>query len=85
MSKKLFVSFTALIRDIGRGTVTDADLAAGLFYFGCAREHALTPWKDHTNELKWFFKNDGDRAGEVHSYLRSVAGQRFCDERFSSE
>ena len=40
---KLFLSFTGLLRAIAQEEVTQADLDAGLFYFGCARSHALNP------------------------------------------
>jgi hypothetical protein len=41
--KKLFVSFSSLLREVGTGSVTPADLQQGLFFFGCMREHALDP------------------------------------------
>lgn len=41
--RKLFVSFTSLLRAISSGTVTAEDLDQGFFMFGCFREHALNP------------------------------------------
>jgi hypothetical protein len=41
--KKLFVSFSSLLREVSAGAVTPADLQQGLFFFGCMREHALDP------------------------------------------
>lgn len=43
MSRTLFVSFTSALYNLQRGTATEADLATGLFAFGCTREHALHP------------------------------------------
>ena len=39
--KKLFVSFTSLLRLVAEGHVTAEDLRQGLFFFGCWRDHAL--------------------------------------------
>ena len=41
--RKLFVSFTSLMRLVTLGQVTAEDLRHGLFFFGCWREHALNP------------------------------------------
>jgi len=41
--KKLFVSFSSLLRLVGESKVTADDLAQGLYFFGCRREHALNP------------------------------------------
>ena len=54
---KLFVSFTATLRALRDGKVSDADLATGLFHFRCGREHALDPWKHKHNEVLWFFRD----------------------------
>lgn len=79
MHRKLYVSFTAVIRSLAKGTVTDEDLAAGLFYFGCVREHAFEPWKasKDSHELTWFFQRadgsfDADAAAAAHRRLISA-------------
>lgn len=41
--RKLFISFTSLLRLVARNEVTAEDLDQGLFYFGCWREHAMNP------------------------------------------
>ncbi len=41
--KKLFLSYTSLLRLVAENVVTAEDLATGLFFFGCRREHALNP------------------------------------------
>lgn len=52
--KKLFVSFSSLLREVSAGTVTPADLQQGLFFFGCMREHALDPGAaGETDERNW--------------------------------
>lgn len=52
--KKLFVSFSSLLREVGTGAVTPADLQQGLFFFGCMREHALEPGASgETDERDW--------------------------------
>ena len=64
----MFPSFTALLRELKAGRVTEGDLAIGYFMFGCAREHAYTPWEDSPNELDWFWK-DADEGRQVHATL----------------
>lgn len=44
--KKLFLSYSALLKGITNGSVIQADLDAGLFYFGCCREQVFAPWTD---------------------------------------
>lgn len=52
--KKLFVSFTSLLREVTEGRVTPDDLKQGLFFFGCRREHALNPGaKGEVDERTW--------------------------------
>ena len=70
--RKLFVSFTSLLRELKQGTITQADLDSGLYYFGCIREHAVDPWQDDTNEVQWFFKGDMDRGRQVHEQLKEA-------------
>lgn len=43
MAKKLFVSWTALLRNLRDGTVTNADLQTGIFYLDCCRSHVFEP------------------------------------------
>lgn len=40
---KLFLSFTGLLRAIVDNEVSQDELDAGLFYFGCTRSHAWKP------------------------------------------
>ena len=59
MNRKLFISFTACLRHMSQGKITDLDLANGLFHFGCARDHAMNPWLDeYTNEVAWFYEDE---------------------------
>jgi hypothetical protein len=57
-TRKLFLSFTSLIRLFRDGRVSESDLDNALFYFGCVREHAMDPWKDETNEVLWAYKDE---------------------------
>lgn len=41
--RKLFVSFTSLLQLVSARQVSPEDLANGLFFFGCWREHAINP------------------------------------------
>lgn len=67
--KKLFLSFTATIRALRDGNVTESDLANGLFYFGCVREHALDP---NAMELSWF---KGGREAHATLYPALLAAE----------
>lgn len=61
--RKLFVSYTSLLREVSLGRVTDQDLQQGLFYFGCWRQHVMHPGEaGEADELTW---NDGKHA---HAY-----------------
>lgn len=40
---KLFISFTGTMYALRSGRVNGDDLSTGLFVFGCARDHAITP------------------------------------------
>ena len=69
MNRKLFVSFTALLRAMRDDKVTEKDLERGLFYFGCTRSHAFEPGaKGESNELTWFFE-DMTEATATHQVL----------------
>lgn len=69
MNRKLFVSFTALLREMKNDRVTEKDLERGLFYFGCTRRHALEPGtQGESNELMWIFK-DTTEAQATHQVL----------------
>ena len=64
--KKLFVSYTSLLREITDGTVTHDDLYDGLFFFGCRREHAYNPGASgETDERTW----QNGRYAEAHPIL----------------
>lgn len=52
--KKLFLSFSTLLREIAHGRMSEEDLQQGLFMFGCTRGHALEPGaKGETDERTW--------------------------------
>lgn len=58
--KKLFLSFSTLLREIADNCLTEEDLKQGLFMFGCTRGHAIEPGaKGETDERKW---NQGKNA-----------------------
>lgn len=44
--KKLFLSYSALLKSVSNGSVTQADLDSGLYYFGCCREQVFAPWTE---------------------------------------
>lgn len=44
--KKLFLSYSALLKRVADGSVTQTDLDEGLFYFGCCREQVFTASTD---------------------------------------
>ena len=69
-TRTLFLSFTSLLYALKKGSVTGEDIASGLFYLGCAREHAMRPGADgEDNELEWYFKDDLAKGHEVHERL----------------
>lgn len=52
--KKLFLSFSTLLREVAHDRITAEDLQHGLFMFGCTRGHALNPGaKGETDERTW--------------------------------
>jgi len=72
-NRKLFVSFTALLRHMRDDLVTEKDLDRGLFYFGCTRDHAFNPGANgESNELSWIFKDDDVATGTHQVLLRYV-------------
>ncbi len=46
----LFLSFTATLRLMTEGEITQATLTNGIFYFGCTKEHVF----GEPEEAKWF-------------------------------
>lgn len=71
---KLFLSFSSMLRFLSENKITQEDLNTALFFFGCARTHALAPWepvKDGSvcNEIEWFFKEDMARGEKEHARL----------------
>lgn len=72
--RKLFTSFTGLLHNLAAGSVSQEDLDTALFFFGCARIHALAPWEptEHgnvVNEITWAFKKDMARGEKEHARL----------------
>jgi len=68
-NRKLFVSFTALLRNMRDDTVTEKDMERGLYYFGCTRDHAFNPGRSgEINELTWMFKDTAE-ATATHQVL----------------
>jgi hypothetical protein len=57
--KKLFVSFTALLISLNEGKTSEQDLAEGLFFFGCSRAHAFTPFANEETVPCVLRKNPG--------------------------
>lgn len=51
MIRYLFLSFTGILRPIMNGALSSADVHAGLFYFGCVRDHAMNPWGKINNRV----------------------------------
>jgi len=51
--RKLFVSFTGLMYALKAGRINEDDLANGLYVFGCARDHAITPgtWGEYIESV----------------------------------
>lgn len=68
MAQKLFLSFSGTLKAMAKGTVTSDDLENGIFFCGCARQHAFTPWVEGANEAKWAF-NDESAACAAHAIL----------------
>lgn len=70
--KKLFLSFSTLLREIANGRVNEEDLNQGLFMFGCTRGHAFAPGaKNETDERTW---NNGKNAA-AHPVLVNALAQ----------
>src|SRR5208282_1806122 len=81
MNRKLFVSFTALLKAMRDDKVTEKDLERGLFYFGCTRRHAFEPGaQGDSNELEWFFK-DATEATATHQVLLKYVEKAEKDGR----
>lgn len=58
--KKLFLSYSSLLRQVYLGKVTAEDLSNGFFMFGCTRGHAFNPGAaGETDERQW---NNGQNA-----------------------
>lgn len=52
--RKLFLSFSTLLREIAHDRITAEDLQQGLYMFGCTRGHALEPGaKGEADERTW--------------------------------
>ncbi len=79
-NRKLFVSFTALLRNMRDDLVTEKDLERGLFYFGCTRSHAFEPSSGGSNELMWIFK-DTTEATATHQVLLKYVEKAEKDGR----
>lgn len=68
--KKLFVSFSSLLRELLQGSVTPADLKTGLFMFGCTRGHAFEPGaQGETDERQW---NQGRNASVFPTLIAAL-------------
>jgi hypothetical protein len=81
MNRKLFVSFTALLKAMRDDKVTEKDLERGLFYFGCTRRHAFEPEaQGDSNELEWFF-DDATEATATHQVLLKYVEKAEKDGR----
>lgn len=52
-STTICLSFSGLLREMGRGTVTADDLAEAIFYMGCLRERVFDYDKSGGFELKY--------------------------------
>ena len=73
MTRKFFVSFTGLIREMLQGKVSDDDLRCGLFYFGCTREHAFNPGdQGENNELEYFSRDSAIAVQTAHERLKKA-------------
>jgi hypothetical protein len=66
---KLFASFTAVVRELKTGSITQKDLDEGFYAFGCSREHAFYPERDDPNEVARIWKNDPDAGKAAHAWL----------------
>jgi hypothetical protein len=71
MKRKLFLSFSGLVRNIRDGQVTQEDLDNGLFYFGCSRGHVIQPFNrlGVGDDVTPAFKGDSVRAHKVHEQI----------------
>jgi hypothetical protein len=68
--KKLFMSFSTLLRLIADGQVTQEELDTGFFMFGCTRGHALEPGaQGETDERTW---NKGKNANGYPTLLAAL-------------
>ena len=81
--RMLFVSFTSTLYALKTGSVTEVDLASGIFFFGCGREHAFDPWSGDpaSNEVEWHFEDDLEKGREVHKAFVSALVQAEVDGR----
>lgn len=72
--RKLFISYSGLIRHLRDEKVTTADLEDGIFYFGCVREHVMHPEQSERNDSKEAMKrNSSDARRQIHENIVSAA------------
>lgn len=63
----LFLSFTATLRLMTEGEITQAALDSGLFYFGCTKEHFF----GNPEEARWFEEGKSSLATLREALLRA--------------
>ena len=68
--RKLFVSFTALLRHLKDGSVVQNDLNHGLFYFGCTRSYVFDDIQP--KEVEWFFRDDMEAGAAALAQVRGA-------------
>lgn len=63
--KKLFLSYSALLKLVADGSVTQADLDGGLYYFGCGRDQVFAPWTEDAPKRVMAAVEKAEREGRV--------------------
>lgn len=81
--RKLFISFSGTLLALHSGNATEADLAEGLFYFGCDRDHAINPGTEShgCDERRWLDRENPEVGNQIHSRLVEMLLQAETDGR----
>lgn len=75
--KKLLLSFTGTLQAMASGALSVENLQTALFFFGCARQHALQPGASgEVDERKWFAGAQEAHVHLVHALERAEKDSR---------
>ncbi len=79
--RMLFVSFSGLLLALFEERVQNAELAEGLFYFGCTREHAFLPSERNADVQQLLSGNNPATVRCLHNLILLSLGRAEAQER----